>query len=89
MTAMKYRLAEITRGYESGEYSHPTRDHSGLRLTDSESAPVQSGIALYAKRNGELHVLLRLMHNALKAADPDNPLLVQAEEILCDVPNQR
>jgi hypothetical protein len=29
---MKYRIAEITRGYESGEHSHPTRDNSGLTL---------------------------------------------------------
>jgi hypothetical protein len=41
---------------------------------------------LWAARNGDLHILLRRMTDALRASDPDNPLCVEADEILCDVP---
>ena len=37
---MKSRIAEITRGYETGEYSHPTRDNSGLRLMKASEKQV-------------------------------------------------
>jgi hypothetical protein len=29
------------------------------------------------------------MHDALKAADPDHPLIVEAEQIICNVPQCR
>ena len=98
---MKYRLAEIRRGYETGEYSHPTRDHSGLRLTDSESATGQSGTAvptagtvvptvgMYAERNGELHVLCHEMLNALEYLGCDYDILHKFRSRLHDVPQCR
>lgn len=46
-------------------------------------------VRLYAERNGQLHALLRQMHDALREANPEHPLLLRAEEILCDVPNQK
>ena len=46
-------------------------------------------VALYAERNGELHVLARLLLDKYRALAPDDPFVYEADSILCDVPQLR
>lgn len=84
---MKDRIDAIARGYATGEYSHPLRDHmSGEYPTYKINAPT---VELYAERNGELHVLARTLLDKYRAACPDDPFVYEADSILCNVPQCR
>ena len=51
--------------------------------------PKRNDRELWGKRNGELHVLARLLVTALREANPEHPLVWEAEKILADVPQER
>ena len=46
-------------------------------------------VALWATRNGELHVLCRRLMDKYRAVCPDDPDIWEMERQLCDIPQER
>ena len=82
MTRILDEMEEMKRGLDAVMLDH-------LGASDTESGSVQSRIALYAERNGELHVLCRTLLDKYREVAPNDPFVYEADSILCNVPQCR